>query len=115
MNFSLIHPPMEAWNWLYDLSFALNAMMLFGVMVATLPGRPSANFHSPWVLWPAGLGLMYMLMFPWNMIIFMSIQVMMSNLGAPTGAVIISILFTIGSWLLTVNTLFTARKHSYAN
>jgi hypothetical protein len=109
MNFTLQHEPMAAWQWCYNFNIFLMGMMLFGV-VMTQTLRHEIWRLSRWIIVPTGFGIIYTISFPWNLLVAMMIHMVMSNLGAPAGAVLLSACFSIFVWVLCVRTLFIPHR-----
>ena len=96
MNFVTPAVPMEAWNWCYNVSIFLSGLMLFGAVVAKLPG---AKYDLPnYILFSAGAGLLYAFGFPFNILLCLCLHLVMTDQGASPAAAIFSAVFTASSW-----------------
>lgn len=89
-----------SWEWIYLLSIILSACLLLPAIITDLVSKEQIK-KLPMVLSiPAWIGVFYMFGFPYNFSVWWMLLGIMSGLGAPLGALIISGLFSVACWSL---------------
>lgn len=108
MNYVYPPAPLEPWNWVYTAAVLMAALMLFGALFVT---AQIDYINAPrWMTIPAGLGVLYVISIPWNLLILYALAGIMKAMNAPTDAIMLMVTFTIACWFLACSELFHHRR-----